>query len=50
MVMEELRTERSTIQPLLDGRKRFLFVEKCSRHNMTEELLTALENVNTEVR
>ena len=49
-VMVEWVCERRALSPLPNGRKRILFVDNCSGHNMNAELRSALEKSNTELR
>lgn len=50
VVMTQWLSERRVIKKLPNNRRRVLFVDNCSGHNVTEEMITALSKINTEVR
>lgn len=49
-VMVEWLRETRNIRKLPDNRRRVLFMENCSAHNMTENLKAALDEISTEIR
>lgn len=50
VVMTHCFSERREISPLQNGRRRVLYVDNCSGHNSTEDLMSSLQSINTELR
>lgn len=48
--MVEWVNEKRSLPRLPNGRMRFLFMDNCSSHTLTEELKNALKMKNTELR
>ena len=50
IVMAQWRKEPRAISLLPGGRRRVLYMDNCSGHGITDEIKSALESINTEVR